>query len=633
MQQESYKLLNKIDSRNGKLCNVVVSANTGTGKTNLVVMYGKDVLDSGKKVIYMGPSKALVEQKLEEWADTNHPWSNKKIAIVTGDYVWNDKLEQEVKDADVVIITPESMLSKIYSGKNSWLADVGLVAIDEIHTLGDSSRGPNLEASLIQFFNNNTIARLLGLSGTLKNIKDISEFFSGLNDRETLTVESNYRPVPIVYSFVSLPVAGGRYKDSEIIVEEVLRDISEKPHEQYLVFVFNKYTGNKLVEALKEEGYKAEFHHAGVSKTVRKMYESSFMNRSVNILVATTTLAAGVNLPARNVIVTATEAGGNYISASDLMQCAGRAGRKGIDTEGFVKFYTREGVTEREKKRLTEGEDVVSNFLTDKNFAPHFLGGVSSGYFNCPITFENWYKKTLSHVQNKSILSSIVQEKVTKISETLIKMKLLEKDIVDKWAVTFRGKISVQYMIDPIDFFNLLVNFSNFTRVHYNPSVAEFSAALAKIPSQKKPSLNQWEYKEINQYMSIAKKYVDDKYIVSFVSYYCKLTNKNIPESIFGKHLQNMQNIGRYATSLLCVAQKEGWSEEAQDMISLTPTRFMKGITWDEAKIHQRFIKKNERVILSKYGIYNPKEFAKNLQLVKNEIGENRCKEILKQWN
>lgn len=66
----------------------------------------------------------------------------------------------------------------------------------------------------------------------------------------------------------------------------------------------------------------------------RELVEGLYRKGAVKILAATSTLAAGVNLPARRVIFRAPKVGIDYLDGVQYRQMSGRAGRAGIDTKG-----------------------------------------------------------------------------------------------------------------------------------------------------------------------------------------------------------------------------------------------------------------------------------------------------------
>lgn len=83
------------------------------------------------------------------------------------------------------------------------------------------------------------------------------------------------------------------------------------------------------------------FHHGRLPTAVRESIESDFRSRRLSVIVATSTLAQGVNLPVRTVVIhscRSRDADGSQriLSARDYWNIAGRAGRAGAETEGTV---------------------------------------------------------------------------------------------------------------------------------------------------------------------------------------------------------------------------------------------------------------------------------------------------------
>ena len=111
------------------------------------------------------------------------------------------------------------------------------------------------------------------------------------------------------------------------------------------------------------------YHHAGMLPTVKEVIERCFTSRLLKIIVTTETFALGINMPARSVVLDTlkkrADSGFALLRRRDFMQMSGRAGRRGMDTEGFVYLRVNPShVSYPEVLRLLHGapEPVHSRF-------------------------------------------------------------------------------------------------------------------------------------------------------------------------------------------------------------------------------------------------------------------------------
>ena len=109
-------------------------------------------------------------------------------------------------------------------------------------------------------------------------------------------------------------------------------------------------------------------HHAGVLPAWKELIEELFQQGLIKVVFATETLAAGINMPARTTVIAAlskrTERGHRPLMGSEFLQMAGRAGRRGLDTQGYVVTVQSrfEGVREAGQLALAPADPLVSQF-------------------------------------------------------------------------------------------------------------------------------------------------------------------------------------------------------------------------------------------------------------------------------
>lgn len=106
------------------------------------------------------------------------------------------------------------------------------------------------------------------------------------------------------------------------------------------------------------------FHHAGLSNDDRRIVESMFKDGHIPVLCATSTLAAGVNLPAHLVIIKSTfqygPNGYEEYSELDLIQMMGRAGRPQFDTSGTAIIITTDAMKSH-YEALVQGSKAIES--------------------------------------------------------------------------------------------------------------------------------------------------------------------------------------------------------------------------------------------------------------------------------
>src|SRR5439155_402820 len=128
----------------------------------------------------------------------------------------------------------------------------------------------------------------------------------------------------------------------ELLRAEVCRCVGQGG--KSLVFVQSRRRAEALSRFLSEQGLRARHHHAGLDHASRKDIEDGFRGGESDVLVATSTLEMGLNLPVRQVVLYDLQFfdGGEFrpLPTNQVWQRIGRAGRPGLDPSGEAVLLT-----------------------------------------------------------------------------------------------------------------------------------------------------------------------------------------------------------------------------------------------------------------------------------------------------
>ena len=167
--------------------NALIATPTGSGKTvvgELAIYYA---LMLGLRVAYTTPLKALSNQKFQ---DFTAKYGGDRVALLTGDIAIN-------RGAPVTVMTTEVFRNMIYDQGSDQLDNLFMVCFDEFHFMNDPDRGTVWEESVISC---PPKVRILALSATMGNVKDIQGWISSIHGPTDLVI-SDHRPVPLRYFF------------------------------------------------------------------------------------------------------------------------------------------------------------------------------------------------------------------------------------------------------------------------------------------------------------------------------------------------------------------------------------------------------------------------------------------------
>ena len=356
-QQEALELVLRGD--------VVVTAPTGSGKTWIAERAIQSLLQEGKSCWYTTPLKALSNQKYDNFRTL---LGEERVGLLTGE-------RKENPHAPLVVATTEVFRNALYSGdQRPWLA-----ILDEAHYLGDEQRGTTWEEIIILAA---AETRLLLLSATISNADEIADWMERVRGSRPYLVREQERPVPLRYGFLThkkhiLPLRSDlivyrRRPRSQFNPVRALEALEENDLVPAIVFLPSrrdcdqaalKFQGQSwkgrtsrfeiFAEAAKgnpylwENSLKASLidagaasHHAGHLTGWKVAVERMLAEGKLRVVFATTTLAAGLDVPARTVFLPTLVArdgfGTRPLGTLEFHQMTGRAGRRGKDKVGFV---------------------------------------------------------------------------------------------------------------------------------------------------------------------------------------------------------------------------------------------------------------------------------------------------------
>lgn len=161
---------------------LVIATPTASGKTLIATLALYRSVLAGKKGIYVAPLKALASEKAREF--TQYPFTS---ALTIGDF---DAVDSDLSSYDVIITTPEK-LDSLMRHTAPWISSIGTVVVDEVHLLGDTSRGPTLELLITLLRRVLKDAQFIALSATIRNSDEIASWLNA-----TL-IQDNWRPVEL----------------------------------------------------------------------------------------------------------------------------------------------------------------------------------------------------------------------------------------------------------------------------------------------------------------------------------------------------------------------------------------------------------------------------------------------------
>ncbi|WP_237508457.1 MULTISPECIES: DEAD/DEAH box helicase [Streptomyces] len=390
---------------------LVVVAPTGAGKTPIGMVAALEAHARGRKAAWLVPQRSLTDEldrELRLWRDRGL-----RVVRLTGEAAVDTEL---IRSADVWVATTEKFEAICRAGSlRDALAEVGCLVVDEIHLLGDPTRGAVLEALLARVRDDSAATRIVGLSATVANADEVADW---LGARLVRTV---WRPTRLTWQLPLLPPVdeADRTRRAAVRTEAAVRIARQITGDggSVLVFCGSKRGVRSTALALAADrgvpvaGVDAddadEVERLCTKAGVRLHYrdwpykreaEQAFRAREAEILVATSTVAAGVNLPARAVIVRDTTLGLDRVEVSMVQQMFGRAGRIGAgEREGWAFLLCDPAERAHWQARLAAGYTVRSRL--DEHLPDHLLAETVQERLSTLEEAERWWAGTFAAYQ------------------------------------------------------------------------------------------------------------------------------------------------------------------------------------------------------------------------------------------
>ncbi|WP_327706057.1 DUF3516 domain-containing protein [Streptomyces decoyicus] len=345
--------------------NVILSTPTGSGKSLVAAGAHFTALANDQVTFYTAPIKALVSEK---FFDLCKLFGTENVGMLTGDASVN-------ADAPVICCTAEVLASiALRDGKD---ADIGQVVMDEFHFYAEPDRGWAWQIPLLEL----PQAQFILMSATLGDMSRFEEDLTRRTGKPTSVVRSATRPVPLSYEYRTTAMTETltellETRQSPVYIVHFTQAAAvERAQALMSINMCTRAEKDQIADLIGNFRFTTKFgqnlsryvrhgigvHHAGMLPKYRRLVEKLAQAGLLKVICGTDTLGVGVNVPIRTVLFTAlTKYDGSRVRtlrAREFHQIAGRAGRAGFDTAGFVVAQAPEHVVENEKALAKAGDD------------------------------------------------------------------------------------------------------------------------------------------------------------------------------------------------------------------------------------------------------------------------------------
>ncbi len=343
--------------------NQLIMAPTSAGKTLVGELAGiSRLLSDKRKMLYLVPIRALASLRTVEF-QSKYKSLNLTVIKKIGESLL-DKKEPEDLDslekADVIIATYEAIDYILRSGNKAFLGSIGTIIIDEIQTLSDEERGFLVDGLIARLKSVYSDAQYLYLSATI-GAPDL--LAKKLN---CILINYNNRPVPIERHLILCLNESIKLRNISRLVRAAYFEKSSYGFKgQSIIFTNSRKKCESLTTYLQNKEIRAKSYHSGLTNEERMIIEKQFQKQSIAAVVATAALAAGVDLPAKQVIFESLLMGINVLTVAEFEQMLGRAGRLKKHDLGRAYLLIEPGKNYSSRNKITE-ENIAISLLNGK---------------------------------------------------------------------------------------------------------------------------------------------------------------------------------------------------------------------------------------------------------------------------
>jgi helicase len=450
---------------------------TASGKTLLAELAMLRAALSGRRSLYIVPLRALASEKYDSFQKFKE--LGVEVGISTGDL---DKKDERLGRNQIIIATSEKADSLMRNGA-SWVRDLSVLVVDEIHLLNDPGRGPTLEMTITKLRRCNPALQVIGLSATVANAGEIASWL------EADLVCSDWRPIQLregiicnerlVFSDGEAPLVGGKdesaalvrdtlAQSAQILIFENSRKNAEAAASRLSALLASDDATRELSSRILASGesetaarlascvsHGVAFHHAGLLPEQRRLVEQGFRESRIKVIASTPTLAAGLNLPARRVLIRSYKRyeygrGMAPIPVIEYRQMAGRAGRPGLDPYGESFLLAKNAA---EMKELFEHyingspEEIWSKLASQSALRTHILSTIAAGFARSDSELKAFMATTFYAQQQDSWQLDVTVEKVLQF---LKENSMIQSEGEEELLASKLGSLVSKLYIDPL---------------------------------------------------------------------------------------------------------------------------------------------------------------------------------------